>query len=107
MGWFNKKPEIGEVYKTTLKEDEENVRKLTGYHPVVIVENNQDESVRVMGCSSKKKDKDDIELQTDPKMEKTTYVRTYQGAVDVENKDLIPVKGNPKAKNLDEFTKGL
>jgi hypothetical protein len=107
MGWFSKKPEVGDVYKTTLEADEDNCKKLKGYHPVVVVELNEDDSVRVMGCSSKKKDKDDKILLTNPEMQKTTYVRTYQGARDVENKNLININGHPKATNLQEFTKGL
>ena len=110
MGLFNKdnKPQVGEVYASNLPEDLENIRKLKGYHPVVVVEVNEDDSVRVMGCTSKNYDRDDVELLTIPDMPEKTYVRTYQGTKDVENEDLKLFKGKDYISiNLEDYTQGL
>jgi hypothetical protein len=105
---MNNKPEIGDIYGTKLPKDPENTRKLKGFHPVVIIENNIDDSSRVMGCSSNKADKDDVKLETEPPMPVDTYARKYQGLIDVENKDLTTFKGSVrKCTNIEDLTSGI
>ena len=80
------KPEEGDIYWLLLEKEG---MKLNGpyKHPCIVTGHNEDDSSRVVGCSSKENKKlGDVPIHTEPEdMDEPTFARRIDGERDIEN----------------------
>lgn len=96
MGWFNKedKPKEGEIKYIKLPVDGDKLNSYEGTnkdkeHPVIVRSNNIDGTSNVLGCTTKQNQyKADLEIETNPPMDRKTYARLSDGERVIEDDNL-------------------
>lgn len=118
MGWFKDhpedKPKADHIYFADIAPDPNDKYKLAGEHPILITDNNNDNTSRYVGLTSNPDDRGKrgpkIKVETDPPLNETSYAKLRDGERDINNDEIDKWKEDgkvieSKATNADEVKK--